>query len=258
MFGGSCTSARANAVFMRSPWLKPSVRRSSRLPNSSSCASARRARAPRRRHAMQPRVVDDVLARRQPRVQAARIRQHAHARQRLLRPRGDIDAVDADAAAVGLEQCSHHAQRGGLAGAVGAEQGGDARRRWRESSRRAPPPPPGLAPASGHKALVQLRRPRSSWARCVRQRHEHPGPRHRRRAVGIHFQRLVVVRRIDEALHCVAQARQRHHAVAGVRHHVWRAFGPSARATRSPWRGGVAGSSPPDSSQVGSRRRGVV
>jgi hypothetical protein len=29
MFGGSCTSARASAVFMRSPWLKPSVRRSS-------------------------------------------------------------------------------------------------------------------------------------------------------------------------------------------------------------------------------------
>ena len=31
---------------------------------------------------------------------------------------------------------------------------------------------------------------------------------------------------------------------------TWRALAPSARATRSPWRGGVAGSRPPDSSSV--------
>ena len=30
MFGGSWISARASAVFIRSPWLKPSVRRSSK------------------------------------------------------------------------------------------------------------------------------------------------------------------------------------------------------------------------------------
>jgi hypothetical protein len=42
--GGSCTSARASAVFIRSPWLKPSVRRSSSAVMSNirarSCARA--------------------------------------------------------------------------------------------------------------------------------------------------------------------------------------------------------------------------
>jgi hypothetical protein len=40
MLAGSCTSARASAVFMRSPWLKPSVRRSSSGSISSIRASA--------------------------------------------------------------------------------------------------------------------------------------------------------------------------------------------------------------------------
>ena len=39
MLAGSCTRARASAVFMRSPWLKPSVRRSSRFFMSSMSAS---------------------------------------------------------------------------------------------------------------------------------------------------------------------------------------------------------------------------
>src|SRR5262249_28090658 len=39
---------------------------------------------------------------------------------------------------------------------------------------------------------------------------------------------------------------------------VWRAIAPSARATRSPWRGGVAGSTAPDSSQVAAGAGGVV
>jgi hypothetical protein len=41
-----------------------------------------------------------------------------------------------------------------------------------------------------------------------------------------------------------------HHAVAGLGTTTWRALAPSALATRSPWRGGVTGSAPPDSTSV--------
>ena len=78
------------------------------------------------RHAVQAAVVDDVLARRQPRVQATRIGQHAHARQRALRRLRDVDAIDDDAPGIGHDQRGGHAQRRRLAGAVGAEQAGDA------------------------------------------------------------------------------------------------------------------------------------
>ena len=76
-------------------------------------------------HALQARVVDDVLARAQPRVQAAPVGQHAHARQRLARALCHVNTVHHHAARVGCDQARQHAQRRRLAGAVRAEQAGD-------------------------------------------------------------------------------------------------------------------------------------
>jgi hypothetical protein len=77
-------------------------------------------------HAVQRAVVDDVLARRQARIEAARVGQHAHPRQHLARSRDDVDAVDAHRPGLGRDERGEHAQRRRLAGAVRAEQAGDA------------------------------------------------------------------------------------------------------------------------------------
>ena len=89
-------------------------------------SSSARASAAVARHAVQRAVVDDVLARGQARVEAARVGQHAHARQHVARSRDDVDAVDAHRPGVGRDQRGEHAQRRRLAGAVRAEQAGDA------------------------------------------------------------------------------------------------------------------------------------
>ena len=96
MLAGSCTSARASAVFMRSPWLKPSVRRSSSARHVEHARQLLGARVGRvARHAVQGAVVDDVLARRQPRVEAARSRTARPCRASTSRGRvDDVDAVD--------------------------------------------------------------------------------------------------------------------------------------------------------------------
>ena len=78
------------------------------------------------RHAVQAAVIDDVLARRQARVQATCVGEHTHARQSLLRRARNVDAIDRDAPGIGHDQRCGHAQRRRLAGAVGAEQPGDA------------------------------------------------------------------------------------------------------------------------------------
>ncbi len=75
---------------------------------------------------MQLRKIFDVLARGQPLVEAARIGQHTQAPPRFQRLARGIQAIDQHAATIRPHQRVQHAQRGGLARAVGAEQTGDA------------------------------------------------------------------------------------------------------------------------------------
>src|SRR6185437_10191442 len=75
--------------------------------------------------ALQAREILDVLACGEPLVQAARIRQHAELAAHRQRIDRGVDAVHQHLAAIGFHQRIEHAQRGGLAGAVGAEQAGD-------------------------------------------------------------------------------------------------------------------------------------
>jgi hypothetical protein len=82
---------------MRSPVEKPSIRRSS-----------------------------SVLARGQSRIETARIRKHAELRAHRVRIGGDVHAADTRCAAVRVHQPGDHAHGRGLAGAVRAEQRGDA------------------------------------------------------------------------------------------------------------------------------------
>jgi hypothetical protein len=58
-------------------------------------------------------------------VHAARIRQHPQSAPHCFGILGDVDAIHAHAAAVGCHQRVEHAQGGGFAGAVGAQQAGD-------------------------------------------------------------------------------------------------------------------------------------
>src|SRR5690606_34615162 len=74
---------------------------------------------------LQAREIVDVLARAEPFVEAARVRQHPEAAAYRGGITGGVDAVDAHGAAVGPHQRVEHAQRGGLAGTVGTEQAGD-------------------------------------------------------------------------------------------------------------------------------------
>jgi hypothetical protein len=118
--------ARAIATLTRWPWEKPSVRRSMNSPMSSTSAnSSMRWLDGGLVQALQPAVIGDVLACGQSVVQAARIRHHAQGALDLQRFAFRIDAIDAHVAGIGLEQGIEHAQGGGLASAIGAEQAGD-------------------------------------------------------------------------------------------------------------------------------------
>lgn len=77
------------------------------------------------RQAMQLAEVGDVLACGQALVDAACVRQHPECAAHRHRVAGGIHAIDRDAALVGRHQRVEHAQGGGLAGAIGAEQPGD-------------------------------------------------------------------------------------------------------------------------------------
>jgi hypothetical protein len=258
MLAGSCTSARASAVFMRSPWLKPSVRRSSSGSHVQHRARLRRAPRGRRRHAVQAAVVDDVLARRQARVQAARVAEHAHARQRLPRLRGPRRCRPPHMAGVGPRSAPRQCAGGGLARAVGAQQAGDAAvgggeahavhglhrapcgpRPWVKRllscalrSWRARFGPQGAALGGGLHRHKGRRARNGSW----RSRRRPSAPRRRCR------------RRQSEQR--VAHAADAHHAVPGLRHHHMPGLGAQRLGTRAPWRGGVTGSAPPDSTSV--------
>ena len=123
---GSCTSARAIAVLVRCPCENPSTRRS--MKSCMPSAATRRVdprRDARLGDAVQAPEILDVLARREPLVEAAGVRQHAEPAAHVARLRGRIDAVDQHAAGVRLHERVEHAQRRGLAGAVRAEQAGD-------------------------------------------------------------------------------------------------------------------------------------
>jgi hypothetical protein len=76
-------------------------------------------------HSLEPAVINDVFARTQPWVQAARVREYAHACERISWASAHIDAVDADPSGVGRDEACQHAQGRRLAGAVRAEQAGD-------------------------------------------------------------------------------------------------------------------------------------
>src|SRR6185437_14746334 len=78
------------------------------------------------RHALKGAVIDDVFPRGEARIQAARIGQHPHSRQHLAGPSDHIDAIDAQLPCVRREEPGQHPQRRCLAGAVRAEEAGDA------------------------------------------------------------------------------------------------------------------------------------
>ena len=75
--------------------------------------------------AVQTPVIAHVLARCEPRVKAARVRQHADPAPHRVPVAHDIEAVDDGAAGVRHNQRCQHAQERGLAGAVRPEQSGD-------------------------------------------------------------------------------------------------------------------------------------
>ena len=79
-----------------------------------------------RGQAVQFAEVGDVLACGQALVDATRIGQHAEVAAHFHRVARSVDAIDGDAALVGGHQRVEHAHGGGLAGAVGAKQAGDA------------------------------------------------------------------------------------------------------------------------------------
>ena len=118
-FFGLWTIARASAVLVRSPCENPATRRSAISVMSSMRQQLLGAPAQvGAGDALQLAEVLDVLARRQPRVEAREIRQHAERKARALRIGDGVDAVDEHLALVRAHQRVEHAQRGGLAGAV--------------------------------------------------------------------------------------------------------------------------------------------
>ena len=106
-------------------------------------------------HTVQAAEIGDVLARCQPRVQAARVAEHAHPGQSQGRVGRDFNAVHFYASGVGLYQCGGNAQCRRLARAVGAQKPRDAAVGGREvhagnGLHHAP-----LAAAAGAELLVQ-------------------------------------------------------------------------------------------------------
>ena len=124
---GSWTSARASATLVRSPCEKPpraaiGDRRPCRAVSSSSrvrCASAPAGQP------LQLAVVVDVLARRQSRIEARDVGQHAQPRLRPLRIAPRHRRRPPRSARVRPHQRVEHPQRRRLAGAVRSEQAGD-------------------------------------------------------------------------------------------------------------------------------------
>jgi hypothetical protein len=226
MFGGSCTSARASAVFMRSPWLKPSVRRSSSARMSSVSARPRRALRGVACQSVQGGVVDDVLARAQARVQPARIAQDPEPAQRRARRAQRVDAVDRDAAGVGRDQPRDHPQRGGLARTIRTQQAGDAAVGRDEADpldrhhgRAAPP-----QPAAGAVAK-RLCRP-SMRITAARSPPTQAAPARRPAGRGSRIRQPASTARASASLSAstkrcnhVAGAAHAQHAMARVRHH---------------------------------------
>ena len=192
---------------------------------------------------VQPAVVDDVLARGQPRVQAARVAEHAHARPRRERVARRVDAVDrrcprrADAAPATMRSVVVLPAPLGPSSAGDAAVGGAERRDARRT---------GLAPPA--EALRERRRPRSSCraptgSGRARSGRGMPAEARARRRFG--------ARRLSMKPRRARRAAAQAHAVAGVGHHHVARLRAGACATRSPWRGGVAGSMPPDSTSAG-------
>ena len=79
----------------------------------------------RARHAVERRAQRQVLAPAELEVDARLLKHHAEARAVGRRRRAGGRAVELDRAAVGGQQPRQHAERRGLAGAVGAEQAED-------------------------------------------------------------------------------------------------------------------------------------
>jgi hypothetical protein len=75
------------------------------------------------RHGVQRGVQFHVLLRGQHAVEAGILEHDAEAPARLVRMGGHVQPVDADAAAGGLQQRGQHLDGGGLAGAVGPQEG---------------------------------------------------------------------------------------------------------------------------------------
>ena len=268
---GSWTSARASAVFIRSPWLKPSVRRSSSAVMSSMRARSCGARIGGvARHAVQRAVVDDVLARGQARIEAARIGQHAHARQHLARPRDDVDAVDrascrrrARSAPASMRSVvvlpapfgpSRPVMRPSGASKPTSRRRAHARapRRGRAARAAARPPSRGTAKRLGEPRDLDHRATRAATQRRRRSAETPAAAAPRAAQPASTAERPASSAGVDEAEHDVAHAADAEHAVAGVRRR--RRGAPSARARQRRARRGAAASpdrAPPLSSSTG-------
>jgi hypothetical protein len=107
---------------VRSPCEKPPVRRSAIAPHVEQLDQLVRALAARAADAVQLAEVLDVLAAREPRIQAEAVGQHAEPRLRALRR---LDRVDRRRPRCCRHRAHHrieHAQRRRLAGTVRSEQ----------------------------------------------------------------------------------------------------------------------------------------
>ena len=198
----------------------------------------------RAREAAQRAVIGDVLARGEARVEPARIREHARCARapRAARAVASMPSTSARARR-GLHQRGDHAQRGGLAGAVGPEQPGDgavgrgerARCAHRLDARRSAWRGARLDHRAAHRARAAQRqheeRPRDALAGTCR-----------RASAALPLRMKLSIRRGAQPCRLTPWPR------CGATR--WRAFG-SVAATSSPWRGGVAGSMPPERISAG-------
>ena len=130
---GSCSSARARATRLRSPVEKPRTRLSARSPMPSRSRSSPpppgRRRGRRSRSGRRSRVLPGG----QPVVEAGVLGEDAGAPAQLVAGRPRVEPEHRGGAGVGAEDAVQQPHRGGLAGAVGAQQGQHlARRRPRQ------------------------------------------------------------------------------------------------------------------------------
>ena len=107
---------------------------------ASTSSLAQRASAPA--DAVQGGVIEQVLRHREIEIERARLEHDAEQPQRLAGRAADVVAENADASVLDAEQPRDQREQRALAGAVEAEQRGEARRRHREvdvvSARRGP------------------------------------------------------------------------------------------------------------------------